>query len=251
MNIMNAGLELTVFDVRRERLATFEALGAYCAADTLEVAQRADIICIAVIDDAQLHGVLCDPNGVLAGAKPGAIIVIHSTVSPETCQQLAKRCAEAGAALVDAPVSGAASGAKAGTLALLVGGEQEHVDECQPLFAAISDRVFHLGPVGTGQIAKICNNLMFTVNLRAALEALDIATSAGLNENDFRAICAGTTAQSWSLDNVDDMRELLNGSMQSRDAVEIGNKDLALASQLADAVGVKARLSKLAQVQGE
>ena len=151
---------------------------------------------------------------------------------------LAAECEPAGVRLVDAPVSGAESGAIAGTLTLLVGGAEEDVDRCRDVFNIIGERMFHLGEVGAGQVAKICNNLMFTVNLRAALEALRLAEAAGLNENILREITSGSTANSWALTNIDAMRDLLDTQRQSREPVAIGNKDLSLAADLGRSLGI-------------
>ena len=237
-NLLRAGNRVTVHDVRSEALDGLEEAGARRAESAREVAVHSDLISIAVLDDAQLETVVLGHDGLLAGAAPGTVLLVHSTVSPDVCRMLAARCEPAGVRLVDAPVSGAESGAIAGTLTLLVGGAEEDVDRCRDVFNIIGERMFHLGEVGAGQVAKICNNLMFTVNLRAALEALRLAEAAGLNENILREITSGSTANSWALANIDAMRDLLDTQRQSREPVAIGNKDLSLAADLGRSLGV-------------
>lgn len=239
VNLLRAGGRLTVHDLRREVLDEVAKLGARVAASAREVAAQSDLIAVAVLDDAQLEAVVLGRDGVLAGAAPGAVLLIHSTVSPQVCRKLAAQCEQAGVRLVDAPVSGAESGAIAGTLTLLVGGDADDVGACRDVFDVIGERVFHLGGVGAGQVAKICNNLIFTVNLRTAFEALRLADAAGLDQKVFREITSASTAQSWTLDNIDAMREMIVHQRQSRDPIAIGNKDLSLAADLGQSLGIK------------
>ncbi len=240
-NLLRAGYSVTVHDLRREVLDGLEELGAIIAGSAREVGALSDIIEIAVIDDAQLQAVALgedDDDGLLTGAAPGAVVVIHSTVSPDTCRAIAAQADRVAVRVVDAPVSGAEAGAIAGTLTLLVGGDADDVDACRGVFDIIGERVFHLGGIGAGQVAKICNNLMFTVNLRAAFEALRLANAAGIDEKLMREITAGSTANSWSLEHIDAMREMMLNRRQSRDSIAIGNKDLSLAAGLGQSLGV-------------
>jgi len=239
VNLLRAGYSVTVHDLRREVLDGLEKLGAKIAGSAREVGAASDIVEIAVVDDAQLQAVVLGrDDGVLAGTAPGAILLIHSTVSPETCRAIAAQADRVAVRVVDAPVSGAEAGAIAGTLTLLVGGDADDVEACRSVFDIIGERVFHLGGIGTGQVAKICNNLMFTVNLRAALEALRLADAAGLDEKLMREITAGSTANSWSLEHIDAMREMMINRHQSRDSIAIGNKDLSLAAGLGQSLDV-------------
>lgn len=241
VNLLRAGYSVTVHDLRREVLDGLEKLGAKIASSAHEVGAASDIVEIAVVDDAQLQAVVLGrdgDDGVLAGAAPGTVLVIHSTVSPDTCRAIAAQADRVAVRVVDAPVSGAEAGAIAGTLTLLVGGDADAVEACRSVFDIIGERVFHLGGIGTGQVAKICNNLMFTVNLRAALEALRLADAAGIDEKLMREITAGSTANSWSLEHIDAMREMMINRHQSRDSIAIGNKDLSLAASLGQSLDV-------------
>ncbi len=241
VNLLRAGYSVTVHDLRREVLDGLEKLGAKTADSAHEVGAASDIIEIAVVDDAQLQAVMMgrdDDSGVLARAAPGAVVVIHSTVSPDTCREVAALADRVAVRVIDAPVSGAEAGAIAGTLTLLVGGDADDISACRGVCDVIGERVFHLGGIGTGQVAKICNNLMFTVNLRAALEALRLAAAAGIDEKLMREITAGSTANSWSLEHIDAMREMMTNRRQSRDSIAIGNKDLSLAAGLGQSLDV-------------
>jgi 3-hydroxyisobutyrate dehydrogenase len=111
---------------------------------------------------------------VLAGLAPGGIIAIHSTVHPDTCREVAESAAAKGISVIDAPVSGGAPAASEGTLMVMVGGEEADVEKCRPVFATYSDAIVHLGALGTGQVAKILNNLLFSANLGSAMSTLEL-----------------------------------------------------------------------------
>ncbi len=232
VNLVRAGFDVTVYDVRTESLRDVGALGAIVVHSSREVAERSDVVSIAVLDDAQVEAVILgqgEDDGLLAALKPGSIIVVHSTVSPQICQSLATRVEQKGVRFLDAPVSGAERGASDGTLTLLVGGSAADIDRCRPLFDVIGDQVFHLGKVGAGQAAKLCNNVMFTINLLIAEEALGLARAAGIDENQMLEIVRASTGNSWVIQNLHDMRDLILNPRQSVSASELGLKDLSLA----------------------
>ena len=232
VNLVRAGFDVTIYDVRAESLRDVEALGAIVVHSSREVAERSDVVSIAVLDDAQVESVILgqgEDDGLLAGLKPGSIIVVHSTVSPQVCISLAVRAEQKGVRFLDAPVSGAERGASDGTLTLLVGGRAADIDRCRPLFNVIGDQVFHLGKIGAGQAAKLCNNVMFTVNLLIAEEALSLARAAGIDENQMLEIVRVSTGNSWVIQNLHDLRDLILNPRQSVPASELGLKDLSLA----------------------
>lgn len=232
VNLVRAGFGVTIYDVRADLLQDVEALGAFAVHSSREVAERSDVVSIAVLDDAQVEAVILgqgEDEGLLAALEPGSIIVVHSTVSPQICQSLAIRAEQKGVRFLDAPVSGAERGASDGTLTLLVGGSAADIDRCHPLFDVIGDQVFHLGKVGSGQAAKLCNNVMFTINLLIAEEALGLARAAGIDENQMLEIVRASTGNSWVIQNLHDLRDLILNPRQSVPASELGLKDLSLA----------------------
>src|SRR4029077_13345250 len=128
-----------------------------------------------VVSDADVESVVMREDGVLAGLAAGGVIVIHATVHPDTCHQLAARAVDLGADVVDAAVSGGGVAAAAGKLLVMVGGDDAVVDRVRPVFAAYADPVLHLGPLGSGQMAKLVNNLLFTAQITVATETFDFA----------------------------------------------------------------------------
>src|SRR5215475_2368131 len=183
-NIAKVGFDLTVYDIRPEPLRALEKLGAKVARSPQEVGERCDIIETIVVNDAQVEEVLLgkDGGGVLAGAHPGSIMVIHSTIHPKTCQRIAALAKDKNVGVLDAAVSGAEAGARAGTLSLMVGGDAALLEICRPVFNVIGKNIFHMGDVGMGEVAKLANNLMAIVNMQSTREGLRLARLAGIDE---------------------------------------------------------------------
>lgn len=172
---------LTVFDVVDDATTEFRDAGAHVAASPAAVAARAQIISLMVRDDSQVTDVLTGADGILSASRPGAVVVIHSTVEAETPARLAELASAHGVHLIDAPVSGGAMGAHSGTLALMVGGSEEAVDLARPALEALGTLVAHLGPVGAGTRAKLARNLITFASYGAVGEALRLAEAAGVD----------------------------------------------------------------------
>jgi len=169
---------LVVCDVRPEACEPFVARGARAAATPAEVAAEADVVSVMVRDDPQVEDVL---DGVLAAGRAGVVVAVHSTIAAGTAERLADRAAPAGVTVVDAPVSGGPMGAAGGTLAVMVGGDEEAVERCREPFGRWAELVAHLGPVGAGTRAKLARNLVTFVSYAAVGEALRLAEIAGVD----------------------------------------------------------------------
>jgi len=243
INLARAGLDLMVYDLRPETTVELSALGAKVAGSTAELGEKCDIISVVVINDRQVEEVISgrgQGDGLLAGMKPGGLIIIHSTITPATCQRLAAACAKHGIAVIDAAVSGAEARSIAGTLTLMVGGDDASVARAQPIFSIVGEDIFHTGGVGMGLAAKLCNNLMALTNLKVAEEAMALARAAGINEERMIEIGKVSSGDSWALGNIASLRALLlmpgtdGGTM-----AKIADKDLHLAKKFADSLGLK------------
>jgi 3-hydroxyisobutyrate dehydrogenase len=172
--IVEGGYELTLWARRPASVEPYADTAAKVAATPAELAAASDLVCLCVVGDDDVKQVLEGDTGVLAGLAPGGIIAIHSTVHPDTCREVAESAAAKGISVIDAPVSGGAPAASDGTLMVMVGGEEADVEKCRPVFATYSDAIVHLGPLGSGQVAKILNNLLFTANLGSAMSTLEL-----------------------------------------------------------------------------
>jgi len=235
-NLARAGFELTVHDVRAEPVASLAALGAHVARSPREVGERSEIVSCVVVDGAQVEQVFLGTgaeDGVLAGAEPGSIFVVHSTVSPLTCRKLAEAARPKGVHVVDAAVSGAESRSKEGTLSIMAGGDPEIVERCRPVFEAIGEHIYHVGALGQGLAAKLCNNLILLGTMQTLEEAMRIASAAGVDEKTMIEIATTSTGDSWAVRNYFAAREMMQRHPQGpRGARQIGMKDLSLAAKL-------------------
>ena len=182
LRIVEAQVALTVFDVNPLAVAELAAAGASVATSASEVAAAADVVGVCVRNDEEVREVVLGKQGIVAGAVPGVVVAIHSTVLPRTIREIGDTVAQRGLGLVDACITGGAAGAAQGTLTYMVGGTAEHVERCRAVFETSAARIVHAGPLGAGAGVKLCNNLMTYLGFLAAFEALQLARSGGLGE---------------------------------------------------------------------
>lgn len=196
VNIAEAGHDVLVYDLRAQPCQEVAARGARVAASNREVGAHAELVCICVLDDEQLRSVVLGAEGVLAGARPGSVIAVHSTVEPATIAELAQAAQARGVELLDAPVSGSEPGAKNKTMAYMVGGSAEAFARCRPVFAASGPNIIHTGGSGTGIRAKLAHQLMVCVNMLSAYEGLRLGLEAGLAPEVLEQVIHAGSAQS-------------------------------------------------------
>ncbi|MBT6276482.1 MAG: NAD(P)-dependent oxidoreductase [Chromatiales bacterium] len=240
INLAEAGFSMAVLDLNPEPVAELVALGAASAATPRELAGVSDVVVSVVMNDRQTLQVLLegDGDGVLAGARPGTLIIIASTVSVETCQVVAQAAAGKDVQVIDAAVSGAAERSRDGTLSLIVGGDDDAVERAKPLFDVVGSNVYHMGELGMGQVAKACNNLMCLVGVHVVEEALRLASAAGIEEDRMLEVARASSGDSWTLRNIANLREL--AAIHTHGDVDMsifGRKDIALASKLGGKLG--------------
>jgi 3-hydroxyisobutyrate dehydrogenase len=243
---------LWVHDVDAEAVAALENAGAKVAATPRELAERARVVSVMVRDDEQVRAVLEGPDGVLAGAAPGTCVVLHSTIHPGTAEQLAEAAAEQGVHVVDAPVSGGFMGAQDGRLAIMVGGSEEAFAASREALERMGAVVVHLGPAGAGTRAKLARNLVHFVAFTAVTEAQRIAEAAGIDLQTLGNVVRHTDSVTGGPGAIM-LRETAapldpdDGWYPILDHVRsLGEKDLSLAIELAEQVGVDAPLARLA-----
>jgi 3-hydroxyisobutyrate dehydrogenase len=181
-NLSPAGFETTVFDLDDAPVRELAAAGAIAAASAREVAERADVICICVPEDAHVRAVLGGDQGVLAGAAPGAVVAIHSTILPETAIELAAAAAEHQVAVLDACVTGGAARAQQKQLTYLVGGDAAALEKARPVLETSAAKIIHAGELGSGAKLKLCINLITYIQWAAAYESFALAKAVGLSQ---------------------------------------------------------------------
>lgn len=180
--IGRAGLELVVYNRTPGRAANLAArLGCEVVTSPAAAGAGADVCLTMLADEAAVRAVYEGPDGLLAGARAGVILVDSSTVSPAVIKSFEARARAAGAGILDAPVSGSVTLADAGNLTVMVGGEAADVERARPVLEAVGQRVFHLGPLGTGAAMKLAvNTLIYAVNVGLS-EAVVLAEAAGID----------------------------------------------------------------------
>lgn len=240
---------LWVYDLAEAPLTELGAAGAKVAGDVGELARNVDLVCVMVRDDEQVREVL---GQVLDSGREGLTVAVHSTVAPQTPADLADLAARHGVQVVDAPVSGGAMGASAGTLALMVGGSAEAFTVCREPFALMGSKVVHAGPVGSGTRMKLARNLLHFVAFTAATEAQRLAEAAGLDLLALGDVVRHTDAITGGPGAI--MYRATTAPMDQDDffygpfahACALAEKDLRFAVELARELDVEVPLARLA-----
>ncbi len=186
--LCGGGLATTVFDLVPAAVDELVAAGAARADSARAVAAASDVVGVCVRDDADVQAVVLGDDGLLAGAAPGTVIAIHSTILPRTVRELGALAAERKVAVVDACVTGGPMGAEQGRLTYMVGGTADALERCRPVFATAARTIVHTGALGTGAATKLCNNLMTYLGFLAAFEATTLAREAGLSTSAFEEV---------------------------------------------------------------
>ena len=239
MNVARAGFDLMVYDLREEPLKELAALGATIARSAKEVGAHGEIIELVVVDDAQVEAVILGEGGILNGAKPGAVIAIHSTVHPKTVRKIAELARVKGVGVIDAQISGGERGAQAQTLCYMVGGDKALLEKCRPVFATSGAHIFHLGELGMGAVAKLAHNLIVYVNMLAASEGIRLGEKAGLDLKALQDVVHVSAGQSRVADSWLQQRTLRDTyTTGPQGLMQLIHKDLRLALELGHDLGL-------------
>jgi 3-hydroxyisobutyrate dehydrogenase len=204
--IIDAGHPTVLWARRSATLEPFGGTGAVVAASPAELAARADFIGICVVDDHDVEDVLLRSDGIVAGINPGTIVAIHSTIHPDTCRRLEAPLRDKGAVLIDAPVSGGAPAALSGELVVMVGGDESVFRRSLPVLSTFGDPVRLMGPLGSGQLAKLTNNLLFISGISLAHDAVEFGSALGLDPEALVAVLRTGSARSFALDTYSGLR---------------------------------------------
>ena len=186
-HLIQDGFQLYAYDVFPEAVKELVELGA--VASTLEqMAADCDYIGVCVRDDKDIESLFYGEQGLLALAREDSIIAIHSTVTQAGLLEWARQAATKAVTIIDAPITGGANGAEAGTLCYMVGGDESSLEACRPIFETSADKIVHAGALGTGIALKLCNNLITYAEFTAMSEATRLAEAAGLSADVLREV---------------------------------------------------------------
>ena len=200
VNIVGAGFEVTVNDLRERPVQELVQYGARAAGSAREVAAASDIVLVSLASNQASEEVALAADGALAGSKSGDIYIDTSTISPRVIRAIAAEAAPRGVEVLDAPVSGSIAQREEGSLSIMVGGDAATLARARPVLEAFGSRIFHAGPVGAGTTVKLVNNLTLASNQLAAMEALVLGIKAGLSVETLQEVIPASSGASRAFD---------------------------------------------------
>ncbi|SDJ96075.1 3-hydroxyisobutyrate dehydrogenase [Microbulbifer yueqingensis] len=251
-NLVRAGFTVTAFDLSEEALAQAEAQGCRRAASAQEAVAGVDAVVSMLTTGDVVKGVYLGARGLLQAVDDGTLVVDCSTIAANDARQLVAAANERGLQAIDAPVSGGTAAAGAGTLSFMCGGEKAAVEAARPLLEAMGANVFHAGPAGSGQVAKICNNMLLAIHMIGTAEALQMGVDNGLDPKVLSEIMRASSGGNWSLEKYNPYPGVMEGGPASREyeggfSVQLMLKDLGLAMDTAAGSASSTPLGALAR----
>lgn len=231
-SLCRAGFATHARDIKPEAMAAAAKLGATPHVSAAALARAVDVVIVLVVDAAEVAAVLFGPDGAAAALRPGAVVLLASTLDPDDVAGFAAKLAAQGTLCIDAPVSGGPRRAAEGTMTMMVAGSPDAMARAESVLAAISGKLFLVGTLpGTAAKFKIVNNLLAAVNLAAGAEALALATAAGLDPRLVVDVVNASSGGSWIF--TDRMPRALEGDYAPRAAAKILAKDVGIAAAFA------------------
>ncbi|HYK40562.1 MAG TPA: NAD(P)-dependent oxidoreductase [Candidatus Eremiobacteraceae bacterium] len=237
-NLLKAGFPLIVWNRTASRANSLVSAGAKLAATPREVAAAADVLITIVSDPPALEEVLWNSgaDSAFAALKKGAVYIDSSTVSPALARKIAAASTQAGVRFLDAPVTGGTWGAEKGELVFMIGGDAATLEAAKPVLNAMGKKLFHLGPNGAGQTIKLAMNSLLAVEVQAFAEALALVQRAGLPGEKLVEVMQSSMARAGILDIK--APNMLSGDFKASFPLRLMHKDLGLALDLANQIGV-------------
>lgn len=250
-NLLKAGFNLQVFDLVQRAMDELAAEGAQAASSALEAVQGAQVVISMLPASRHVEGLYLGADGLLAALKPGTLVLECSTIAPEVARSVHAAAHERGIELLDAPVSGGTAGAAAGTLTFMIGGQPETLAKAQLFFQAMGKNIFHAGPEGAGQVAKVCNNQVLAVQMIATAEAMAMGVANGLEPAVLAEIMRQSSGGNWTLEKYNPWPGVMENAPASKGysggfMAELMAKDLGLAQQAAQSSGSSTPMGALA-----
>lgn len=251
-NLLKAGHALTVFDVNAQAVGALAEAGAKAANSARDAVLECELVITMLPAATHVRSVYLGEEGLLAALPDGAVAVDSSTIDPQTAREVAQVAAERGVAMADAPVSGGTGGAQAGTLTFMVGATPELFNLIQPVLSDMGRNIVHCGEVGTGQVAKVCNNLLLGISMIGVAEAMALGDALGIDTKVLAGIINTSTGRCWSSDTYNPWPGIIETAPSSRGytggfGADLMLKDLGLATEAAKQVRQPVLLGALAQ----
>ena len=240
-NLLRAGYRVKVFDLVPQAMAKLAEQGAKVASSALDAADEADVVISMLPAGKHVQALYLGDDkqaGINTVLKPACLVIDSSTIDAASAQRVGEALAKQQIAFVDAPVSGGVAGATAGTLTFIVGGEASAYQRALPVLQTMGKNIFHAGPLGAGQIAKICNNMLLSVLMVGTSEALQLAINNGLDPKVVSDIMLQSSGRNWALELYNPCPDILPNAPSSKGyqggfMTDLMKKDLGLAMDTA------------------
>jgi 3-hydroxyisobutyrate dehydrogenase len=244
-NILKAGFPMTVFDLSPKAMENLVKAGAKAAASAREVAENCEVVLTSLPASPDVEKAYLEPGGLIERARSGTILVDLSSVLPSTPRKIEPKAKEKGLGFLEAPVSGGVSGAAAGTLAIMVGGDAETLKRAEHVLKPMGPNIFHVGPAGAGNTVKAINNMMASVNSLAMMEGVAVGVKAGLDPMTIYEVVKASSGGSKALERIP--RAIVPRNFEPGFKVALMNKDLETFNTIAKELHVPVSFSNVAQ----
>lgn len=244
-NVLKQSFPMTIFDLNPKAMENLIQAGAKRAGSARDVVEQSEIVLTSLPASPDVEATYLDPGGLVERARPGTILIDLSSVLPSTPRKIEPRAKERGVHFLEAPVSGGVSGARAATLAIMVGGDAAPLERARPVLRAIGPNIFHVGPVGSGNIVKAINNMMACVNGLAVMEGLAVGVKAGLDPMTVYEVVKASSGGSKALERIP--RALIPRDFEPGFKVALMNKDLETFTTIAKELHVPVSFANVAQ----
>lgn len=250
-NLLKNGFAVCVFDLVKEAVDTLVTEGAQPAGSAADAVRGAAVVVSMLPASRHVESLYLGEGGLLERIAADALVLECSTIAPDSARKVHSAAAARGIALLDAPVSGGTAGAAAGTLTFMVGGEAGHLERARPVLAAMGKNIFHAGPDGAGQVAKVCNNQLLAVHMIGTAEAMALGVASGLDPAVLAEIMRQSSGGNWSLEKYNPWPGVMDNVPASKGysggfMAELMAKDLGLAQEAAQATGSSTPMGALA-----
>ena len=236
-NLISNGIKVKGFDVSEEILKQASENNIMVCPDSLQASKEIDVL-ITMLPNGEAVSSVFNSESLLENIDPSILIIECSTISPKTSKELSLKAASLNLEMIDAPVSGGVKGAEEAGLTFMVGGSVENVEKAQPILSKMGKNIFHAGGSGSGQIAKLCNNMLLAIHMSGTAEAISMGVKSGLDPSVLSEIMSKSSGGNWSLDKYNPYPGVMTESPASKDYQggflnKLMIKDLNLAKELA------------------
>ena len=236
-NLISNGIKVKGFDVSEEVLKQASKNKIEVCSDTLQASKEIDVL-ITMLPTGEAVSSVFNSESLLENIDPSILIIECSTISPKTSKELSLKASSLDLEMIDAPVSGGVKGAEEAGLTFMVGGSVENVEKAKPILSMMGKNIFHAGDSGSGQIAKLCNNMLLAIHMSGTAEAISMGVKSGLDPSVLSEIMSKSSGGNWSLDKYNPYPGVMIESPASKDYQggflnKLMIKDLNLAKELA------------------